>query len=252
MPFPIVAAASALASAVPAIAGLFGAGKQKKLAKSINPQNSIYTESPYTKALYGVGANLYKGRMSGATAAEQNISTNAANTNANVSRNAGDASTALAMAAGIQGQADNAYGNLAIGEAADKLNRFGVYSDVTQQMTRERDKVHEDKLRRYYDDLNYKRALEGAAMQNSQNAFNKVGELGMAGLNLWANGAFDKKDSGNFYGRSFSGQEKSSVPQINTRTPSQTFGGNIPSTPNNIPSRYVWQRPQVNYNSWGN
>lgn len=173
-----------------AVASLFTAGKQKKLANSINPVNSIYEESPYTKNLYNQGSNLYKGRMTGATALEQNIATNAANTNANVSRNAGDASTALAMAAGIQGQADQSFANLATTEAADKINRFGVYSDVTQQMTRERDKVHEDKLRRYYDDLNYKRALEAAAQQNKNKIWGALDNVANTAAGLFTAGAF--------------------------------------------------------------
>lgn len=173
-----------------AVASLFTARKQKKLAKSINPIDSPYTESPYTKALYGQGANLYKGRMAGAGAAEANIFQNAANTNAMASRNAGDASTLLATAAGVQGQADQSFANLAVGEAADKMNRFGVFSDVTQQMTRERDKVQEDKLRRYYDDLNYKRALEASAMQNRNKIWGSLDNVANAAVSLATMGAF--------------------------------------------------------------
>ena len=175
-----------------AVASQFTAGKQNKLAKAINPIDDPYTESPYTKSLYGAGANLYKGRMAGATAAEQNIAQNAANTNANVGRNAGDSSTALAMAAGVQGNADNAYGNLAVGEAQDKLQRFGVYSNVTQQMTAERDKVHEDKLRKYYDDLNYKRALEAAAMQNKNKIWGALDNVANTAASMFTMGAFGK------------------------------------------------------------
>ncbi len=229
---PIISAAM---QAVPLIGGLFGGGAQRRAARRINPVNATYEESPYTKSLYGAGANLYKGRMAGATAAQQNIAQNAANTNASVARNAGDASTALAMAAGIQGQADAAYGNLALTEAQDKINRFGVYSDVTQQMTNERDKVFQDKLRKYYDDLNYKRALEGASMQNTQNAFNKIGELGQAGMALWQGGAFGGNNTGSG-GSTFTPRyapttfQQASIPQIQTQTPAQTFN-NIPSSP---------------------
>lgn len=157
-----------------AINGLITAGHQRRLARQIKPVNTNYTENPYIKGLYAQGSNLYQGRMAGATAAEQGIQNNAANTNATVSRNAGDASTALAVAAGVQGQADQATNNLATQEGHDKVNRFGVYSNVSQLMAQEGDKVFQDKLRNYYDDLNYKRSLEGAAMQNQQGAFNNI------------------------------------------------------------------------------
>ena len=61
--------------------------------------------------------------------------------------------------------------DLALKEAQDKQSRFGVYSNVSQLMAQEGDKVFQDKLRKYYDDLNYKRALEGASQQNKANAF---------------------------------------------------------------------------------
>lgn len=216
-----------------AVASLFTAGKQKREAEKIKPINSIYEESPYTKALYGQGANLYKGRMAGASAAEQNIATNAANTNAIVGRNAGDASTALAMAAGVQGQADQSYGNLAVGEASDKLNRFGIFSDVTQQMTRERDKVHDDKLRRYYDDLNYKRALEAAAQQNKNKIWGALDNVAGTAASLWAGGAFGGGGASGGYSSSGAGAASTgrSYPTIGGNSPAASFG-TIPFNPN--------------------
>ena len=151
------------------IASLFQAGKQRRLARKIHPVNTTYEENPYIKSLYGEGRNLYQGRMAGAGSAEQNILTNQANAFSNVENNATDASQALAVGAGISGQTNAALSDLATSESQDKQRRFGVYSDVSQLMAQEGNKVYNDKLRRYYDDLNYKRGLEGAAMQNSMN-----------------------------------------------------------------------------------
>lgn len=157
-----------------AVNNMIQAGRQRRLARQIKPVNATYTENPYIKGLFSQGSNLYQGRMAGANAASQNIATNAANTNAAIARNAGDASTALATAAGVQAQADQSYQDLATQEAMDKSNRFGIYSNVSQLMAQEGDKVFQDKLRKYYDDLNYKRALEGSAMQNQANAFGSL------------------------------------------------------------------------------
>lgn len=153
------------------IYGLIQGGKQKKLARSINPVNATYEESKYIKDLYGQGKNLYQGRMAGANQMEQNILSNQANTVANVERNATSGAQALALAAGLQGNTNQQFSDLALREAQDKQNRFGVLSNVSQLMTQEGDKVYQDKLRKYYDDLNYKRALEGASQQNKASFF---------------------------------------------------------------------------------
>lgn len=170
------------------IYGLIQGGKQKKLAKSINPVNTTYEESKYIKDLYGQGKNLYQGRMAGANQMEQNIRSNQANTVANVERNATSGAQALALAAGLQGNTNQAFSDLALKEAQDKQNRFGVLSNVSQLMTQEGDKVYQDKLRKYYDDLNYKRALEGAAQQNQASFFQGLDDTAQMAVSLFSPG----------------------------------------------------------------
>ena len=163
-----------------ALNSLITAGKQNKLARGINPVNTTYDESPYIKDLYGEGRNLYQGRMAGAGTAEQNLLTNQANVLSNVGRNATSGSKALAVAAGVQGQTNQGFQDLAQTETQDKQRRFGIYSNVSQLMSQEGDKVYQDKLRKYYDDLNYKRGLEGAAMQNKANFWQGLDDTAMA------------------------------------------------------------------------
>lgn len=172
-----------------AIGNFITAGKQKKMSRGINPVQTTYEESQPIKDLYTEGQNLYQGRMAGAGAASDNIQVNAANTNANVARNATSGSQALAVAAGVQGQADQSIQDLALKEAQDKQNRFGIYSNVSQLMSQEGDKVYQDKLRKYYDDLNYKRALQGASMQNMQAGFGGVDDLVNTAASLFVPGA---------------------------------------------------------------
>lgn len=175
------------------INSLIQSGRQRREARKIKPVNATYTENPYIENLYSQGANMYNGRMAGATQAEQAIQTNAANANAQVQRNAGDASTALAAAAGLQGQTDQSLINLATQEAQDKQNRFGIYSNVSRLMAEEGNKVFQDKLRNYYDDLNYKRSLQGAAMQNQANAWNGLDNaIGTAASLFMPGGALAK------------------------------------------------------------
>lgn len=171
-----------------AVNSLIQAGKQKKLADRIHPVNAEYQESPYIKSLYGEGRNLYQGRMAGANAAEQNLLTNESNVVSHAEANAGDASTLLAYGAGIHGQTDDSLTNLGVAESQDKQQRFGVYSDVSRMMANEGEKVFQDKLRNYYDDLNYKRGLEGAAMQNKSNFWGGIDDTIKAGISAVAPG----------------------------------------------------------------
>lgn len=176
------------------INNLIAAGKQNKLAKKINPVNQTYTEDPAITGLYSEGKNLYQGRMAGVTQAEQGISTGEANATAFGERNATDASQLLSFGAGVYGQGNDARVNLAVKEAEDKQNRFGIYSSVSQLLNQERDKVFQDKLRKYYDDLNYKRALEGAAMQNKANAWQGLDQNILSVASLFSpGGAFAVK-----------------------------------------------------------
>lgn len=203
------------------IAGLFQAGKQRRLAKKINPVNTTYEESPYIQQLYGEGRNLYQGRMAGAGAAEQKILTNQANTLSTVENNATDASQVLQTAAGVQGQTDEALSNLAVDEAKNKVGRFGVLSNVSQLMQQEGEKVYNDKLRKYYDDLNYKRALEGAADQNTSNFWQGLDDTAELAVSAFAPGGVLAGGGGGVFGRT--GRNKVRQPSRNGYVPTQTI-----------------------------
>jgi hypothetical protein len=126
--------------------------------------------------------------MAGANQAENNFLASGANTRAAIDRGATSGSQALAIAAGAQGQTDQSFQNLYQNEAQNKLQRFGVYSNVSQLQAQEGDKIYQDKLRKYYDDLNYKRALQGASMQNMQGFFGGIDDTIQAGVSLLSPG----------------------------------------------------------------
>jgi len=171
-----------------AINGLIQGGKQKRMAARINPVNANYEVDPTIQGLYSEGKNLYQGRMAGATQAEQGISSDEANATAFGERNATDASQLLSFGAGVYGQGNNARINLATKEAQDKQNRFGIYSNVSQLLNQENNKVFQDKLRNYYDDLNYKRALEGASMQNKASFWSGLDDTVNTAVSLFSGG----------------------------------------------------------------
>ena len=212
-----------------AINSLLQGKKQKKMAKAINPVNAVAEVNQPIQDLYAEGKNLYQGRMAGANQLEQNLLTNQANAMGSVNKNATSGSQALAVAAGLQGQTNQGFQDLQLNEAQDKQNRFGVMSNVSQLLSQEQDKVYQDKLRNYYDDLNYKRGLEGAAMQNNANFWGGLDNTIGAGLSLISPG-------GLLSGKNIFGDK--------------TGGGNPQSSYGNVDQSQVARNGQmVNYNS---
>lgn len=151
---------------IPIFGKLFGAMKQEKLANQINPQDVTYQESPYARQNLGMIYNLYNGRVPGATEAGRRISTNQANQNANISRNATDSSTALALGAAAQGQADDSSEKLMMQEGNQKYGLLDNLSAAYKTMIGEGDKVYGDQLRKYNNDVNAKTALRKSAWEN--------------------------------------------------------------------------------------
>jgi hypothetical protein len=172
-----------------AVNSLIQGGKQKRMAKRINPVQATYEESQPIQDLYAEGKNLYQDRMVGANVAEQNLLTQGANFNAAVDRSATSGSQALAAKAAGLGSTNQAVRDLALKEAEDKQQRFGIFSNVSQLMAQEGDKAYQDKLRKYYDDLNYKRALEGASMQNKANFWSGIDDTVNSAVSLFVPGA---------------------------------------------------------------
>ena len=167
-----------------AINSLIQGKKQKKMARGINPVNDFAEVNQPIQDLYTEGRNLYQGKAYGQNAAEQGLLTQNANYNAGVQKNATSGSQAIAAQIAGLGSTNQGFVDLGISGGQEKQNRFGVMSNVSQLLSQEQDKVHQDKLRNYYDDLNYKRGLEGAAMQNNANFWGGLDNTIGAGLSL--------------------------------------------------------------------
>jgi len=154
-----------------------GNRQQKKNMRDINALG-VYQENPYASKELAFAQNMYNGRMPGASILEQNILGNQANAMANVENNATDASQALAIAAGLQGNTNSSFANLAVQEAMDKMNRAGLLTGAYRTMINEGDKVWQDKVRQ----LQQKISVRAVGTQNTSNAINgMVGSIGFAG-----------------------------------------------------------------------
>lgn len=209
------------------------AHKQKKEARKINPVNTTYDTNPAISNLYSEGKNLYQGRMAGAGAAEQNLLNANANYGAAVDSNATSGSQAIAAKAAALGQTDQGFQDLALKEAKDKQSRFGVLSNVSQLMANEGDKVYQDKLRKYYDDLNYKRALEGASKQNQAAGWGGIDDTIQSAVSLIAPGGLLAGQGG---------QPGNNIPMLRNN------GGQLSGTGARFPTATIPQnRTQLNY-----
>jgi hypothetical protein len=189
-------AVGALAQLPSILGGIITGAKQKKLSKKINPMDPTATVTDAAQEQLQSSRNAYQGRMAGAQQAEQNLASGEANQFANVNRNAGDATQALALAAGVGGQTDQSLVNLSVAEGQNKQALQGNYDAALQNMSAEERRVYEDKLRKYLEALKSKQDLMRSGMINQQNAFNQIGNIG----SLAASGMFGGGGGGTYGG----------------------------------------------------
>ncbi len=161
-------------------------GMSKGTIRRLMAQNPQYQENPLARQQLGLAQSMLNARMPGASAAERNIFANQANTLSNVQRAATDSSQALALAAGTQGQTNQAFQNLGMEEAQDYQRRYGNLAGATQGVISEGDKVYQDKVRRYQDLA----ALTGANIQQNMNNWGTLSNLGFGLANFGLAGGF--------------------------------------------------------------
>jgi hypothetical protein len=174
------------------LGGLFGGGKQKRAARKINPIDPTYSIPKYSREQLELARNAFMSRTPGAAVAEQNIMGNQANMLANINRNAGDGSQAIAAAAGIGGQTNQSFVELSQAEAQNTMQEQQMLNQSLQNMSAEERLVYQDKLRKYKEALQAKQELMRSGMVNQQNALNEIGNLG----GLYASGLFGSGGGG--------------------------------------------------------
>lgn len=176
-PLSLMSAGVGGLGAIGGIVNMFtSGGRLNKLLQS----DPTYQANPIASQRMGLATTLLNARMPGASAMERNIYGNQANQMANVNRNATDSSQALAMGAAAQGQTNQAFQNLGVQEQQDYYNRLQNLSGAQQGMISEGDKVYQDQVRRFQD----RAGVTGAQMQNTQQGFNSIGNLGFGGAAL--------------------------------------------------------------------
>lgn len=172
MPFPFLATAGTLGSIIGSIFRGSQGRKQQRMADAIHPVDATYTESPFAKNQLATVQQMMNGRMAGASNEEQAIQNNFANSMAGVNRNATNGSQSLAMLAGLQGNTNQALSDLQTKENMNKQSLLGQLAYANQMNTAEGDKVYNDQLRKFNNDMNAKNALQSAAWQNKGGFWN--------------------------------------------------------------------------------
>lgn len=180
MPVNPLAIAGLGLGVISGIGSMFGNRKANKQMEKLLKLNPQYKANPLVAQQMGLAQTLLNARMPGAAAAERNIYQTQANTQANVNRNATDSSQALAMAAAGQGQANQAFSNLATQEAQDYQRRYGNLAQAQQGVINEDDKVFQDQVRRFQDMAQ----IRGAQNANRQNTWTSLGNLGFGAMSL--------------------------------------------------------------------
>lgn len=152
-------------------------GKLKKMANAIKPENVQYNENPEARKRLSLAGMYLNGRNPATAYAERNVQGNEANQIAQIGDLATDSSQALAYAAGIHGNSNNAYADIQNNEVLDQQRRYKNYTDAQEGIIQEGDKTYADKLRDYQEKMNLKNSYLAASMQNKQNAFNGIDAL---------------------------------------------------------------------------
>lgn len=183
------------------IGSIFGNRKSNRELEKLIKQNPTYQSNPIAGQRMALAQQLLNARMPGAASQERNIYGAQANTLANVQRNATDSSQALALAAGTQGQTNQAFNQLGIQEGQDYYNRLNNLTGAQQGMIQEGDKVYQDQVRKFQDLA----AIRGAQNQNRQSTWQGISNLGFGTMNFGLAGGSKGMFGGGSGGGSMSG-----------------------------------------------
>ena len=250
------------------IGKMFGRAKANRELKALAKQDPTYSSDPRIMQManqrLGLANTLLQARAPGAMQAERNIYSTQAGQLAGLNRSATDASQALAVAAGIGGQTQDAFTNLGQQEAQDYYRRLENQGQAQQGVMNEAQRVEgnmfNDQLRKYQNKMD----IQGAMQQNRQNTWGDISNLGFGLADFGMSGGFN----GMFGGRpgttqSITNQRVQNAPIQRTNIPSGYHadgtsigfgsggGVNIQSPQMRFNSPYPYNRPQMNWNSIG-
>lgn len=178
-----------------AVGKMFGRGKANRELRNLQKQDPTYSADPRIMQManqrLGLANTLLSARAPGAMQVERNIYTNQANQLGRLDRNATDASQALAVAAGIGGQTNQAFNDLGQMEAQDYYRRLQNQQSAQQGVMNEAARVegntYQDQIRKFQNKMD----IQGAIQQNRQNTWGDISNLGFGLADFGMKGGFD-------------------------------------------------------------
>jgi hypothetical protein len=150
---------------------------QNILANKINPVYTPYQISQSAKQRLGLASSMFNGRMPSSGLQERRIMAASGSAYGNLSRNATDASQQLSLAAGVQGQENQAFDQLGIRESENQMALLDNLNSAYGVMTNEDTKVYQDKMNKYQMDVNTQNQLRGAGVANAVGGINDAASL---------------------------------------------------------------------------
>lgn len=203
------------------LGNLFGGRrKAKKEMDAVLAKDPRYKVNPIAGERYDYAKTILNARMPGAGIAERNIMATQAGQLANINRGATDASQALMLAGGVQGETNQGFQNLAMQESQDYYNRLQNLTGAQQGMIAEGDKKYQDDVRRWENTAK----AAGANIQNRANQWNSLSSLGFGVANFGLSGGFNGMFGGG------GGSNTSTLPDR-----SGNIRNSLYANPNNIP-----------------
>jgi hypothetical protein len=176
-----------------AIGQMFGRGKANGQMGRLMKSNPTYQENPLAKQRLGMAQQLLNARMAGAAKLENNIFANQANRVSGLQKSATDATQLLMGGAQSQSQTNDALFNLGIMEDQNFDNRLNRVEGAQQGVINEQDKVFQDQVRRFQDNMQ----IQGAMNANRQNNWGTLSNMGFGLASFGMQGGFDGMFSGN-------------------------------------------------------
>ena len=241
------------------IGKMFGRAKANRELKALAKQDPTYSADPRIMNManqrLGLANTLLNARSPGAMQAERNIYSTQANQLAGLNRSATDASQALAVAAGIGGQTQDAFTNLGQQEAQDYYRRLDNQGQAQQGVMNEAQRVETNSFQDQIRKFDNKMAIQGAIQQNRQNTWGDISNLGFGLADFGMSGGFNGIGSRPGLTSSISNMGVQNAPIQRTGVPNFSggsgYGFNVQSPNIRVNSPYPFNRPQMNWNSIG-
>jgi hypothetical protein len=223
---PITGLVGAGLGIVGAVGNMFSTRKANKELKKLEKQNPTYAANPLAQERLNLAKSMLNARMPGASYLEQNIFSNQGNQMQNINTNATDSSQALALAAGSQGQTNEALAKLGFTETQDFQRRYQNFTGAQDTQINEMDKVFSDRVRGFEDKVRF----AGARAANNSNAWNSISSIGQGVMNMGlAGGGWGALAGGQGGGQgSVPGMQSVGNVTSSLRDMSPVVGGNAP------------------------